>query len=75
MPSKIREETKVGADEIKIDRPSVAAVKSAALEDSLLPIGEPGAGKARSSAQPRESCGGKFAHLRGYCEVEIADGR
>ena len=40
------EETKVGAIEIKIDRPCVGAVERAALEDSLLLIGEPGAGKS-----------------------------
>ncbi len=40
------EDTKAGTDEIKIDRPCVRAVTSAALDDSLLLVGEPGAGKS-----------------------------
>ena len=40
------EETKVGGIEIRIDRQCTAAVMAAAVEGSLLLVGEPGAGKS-----------------------------
>jgi hypothetical protein len=40
------EETKVGGEQIKIDRPVVRSVMQAALQGSLLLVGEPGAGKS-----------------------------
>jgi hypothetical protein len=40
------EETLVGSQEVHIERACVGAVASAAAEDSLLLIGEPGAGKS-----------------------------
>ena len=40
------EETKVGADEIKIDRQCTQAVILAAIKGSLLITGEPGSGKS-----------------------------
>ncbi len=40
------EETKIGSVEIRIDRKCTAAVMSAASEESLLLVGEPGAGKS-----------------------------
>jgi hypothetical protein len=61
------EETKVGTQEIRIDRSCVGAVTDAAIEDSLLLIGEPGAGKSavvsNAARQLRE---------QGYEAVELA---
>jgi hypothetical protein len=40
------EETKVGADKVRVDRQCAQAVILAAIKDSLLIIGEPGSGKS-----------------------------
>jgi hypothetical protein len=40
------EKTTVGPTQIKIDRPVIESVIRAALDDSLLLVGEPGAGKS-----------------------------
>jgi hypothetical protein len=61
------EETKVGTARIKIHRPVIESVIRAALDDSLLLVGEPGAGKSAVVGAAAE-------HLRrdGHAVLELA---